>query len=252
MRTCTMHWLGRVGYGRVLALQEWLLAERIAGRCGDTILLLEHEPVITLGRGAKSENLLHSAADLQRRGVELFETGRGGDVTMHGPGQLVVYPILSLQPDRCDVRRYVRDLARVMSGLVAAHGVHAELLDEYIGIWANPAEPGRFDRQLPLVKLGAIGVRLSRWATMHGFALNLHSHPGQDNLIVPCGIRGHAVTSLAELLRSTSLPSVEAFARAAEQHVAAVFSSTTRFADAGETASLWQRFASAAETIRTA
>lgn len=230
MRSIRAHWLGRVAYAEAHALQERLVAERVAGAIPDTILLLEHPPVVTLGRGAKGENVLLDEASRARLGVELHETGRGGDVTFHGPGQLVAYPILDLKPDRCDVRRYVRDLGRVMIGLAADHGVAAGMLDgKLIGVWVDldapstpwpegaPSEPA--DRRLG--KIGAIGVRLSRWVTMHGFAFNGMTDLGSFGYIVPCGIREHGVTSLSALGRAPD--SVEALARASLPHFARVF-----------------------------
>jgi lipoyl(octanoyl) transferase len=233
MRCFTAHWLGRTGYGEAHALQQRLVEARIRGEVGDTLLLLEHPPVVTLGRGAHAENVLLPRAELERRGVELHETGRGGDVTYHGPGQLVAYPIFDLHPDRLDVRRYVRDLARVMVALCAAYGVEASFLEgdaKLVGVWVDEASPARWPGD-PRVegsggaarpaKIGAIGVKLSRWVTMHGFALNVATDLEGFRLIVPCGITRYGVTSLAAL--GVAAPSVERVARDAIRSFEQVF-----------------------------
>jgi lipoyl(octanoyl) transferase len=194
-------WLGRRPYGPVLELQERLHEARRHGAIGDTLLLLEHAPVITEGRGADAAHLLGSPELLKELGVEMFSTARGGDVTLHAPGQLIAYPILSLAPDRQDVRRYVRDLTEIMRRLCAEHGVSAGALDAYIGLWADAEQPQHWDQLTAStpVKLGAIGVKISRWVTMHGFALNLTTDLSLFRLIVPCGIREHGVASVAQL-----------------------------------------------------
>ena len=201
-RALVGRWLGRRRYEPVLALQERLLAARQAGEAPDTVLLLEHDPVITLGRGAHGENVLVPTALLEAAGVDLVETGRGGDVTLHAPGQLVCYPILDLSPDRRDVRRYVRDLTATMQKLAAAHGIAGGPSEDLIGLWVDKQNPSRWEgqeRAAHLAKLGAIGVRISRWFTMHGFAFNLTTDLELYGMIVPCGIRDHGVTSVAEL-----------------------------------------------------
>lgn len=205
------YFLGKRDYRSCLALQERLLAERAAGSAPDTVLFVEHPAVITLGRGAHSEHLLASADRLAELGVEVVETGRGGDVTLHAPGQLVCYPIIDLSPDRKDVRKYVRDLTEVMRSVAALHGVDTGRHEEHIGLWANRSTPRAYAgeaSQDDLAKVGAIGVRISRWVTMHGFALNLQTDMRLFGLIVPCGIREYGVTSLAELMDGPA-PSVE-------------------------------------------
>ena len=230
MRTLTAHWLGRVRYAEAHAVQERLVEARVRGEIGDTLLLLEHPPVITLGRGAHSENVLASAEARGALGVDYVETGRGGDVTYHAPGQLVAYPIFDLKPDRCDVRRYVRDLAKVMVGLAADHGIAAGMINDdpkLIGVWVDRDAPHTWpeapdpERQR-FAKIGAIGVRLSRWVTMHGFAFNASTDLAGFQLIVPCGISALGVTSLAAL-GIEAVPAVRDLAMQAVAHFARVF-----------------------------
>jgi lipoyl(octanoyl) transferase len=219
-RRLSGYFLGQKAYAPTLALQERLHAARLAGSIGDTVLFVEHPAVITFGRGGHAEHLLASAERLRELGVETAHTGRGGDVTLHAPGQLVCYPILDLAPERKDVRRYVKDLAEVMRRVARGHGVDSGLLEQHVGLWANRATPGAFagaSSPGDLAKLGAIGVRISRWVTMHGFALNLTTELSLFSLIVPCGIAEYGVTSLAEL--SGSRPSL---AEAAAQAFAAL------------------------------
>src|SRR5688572_12842118 len=188
---------------------ERLFSDRGSGRIGDTVLLLEHEPVITFGRGAHEENLLLPRDALKARGVELAATARGGDVTLHAPGQLVCYPIVDLSPDRCDVRRYVGDLRETMRRLAADYGVAGGEAEGLIGLWVDADRPGEWhgaDQARRLAKLGAIGVRLSRWITMHGFAFNLTTDLSLYDLIVPCGISAHGVTSIEALTGRAPAP----------------------------------------------
>jgi lipoyl(octanoyl) transferase len=201
--------LGRIPYAEGLRLQAQLVADRQAGKIPDTLLLLEHEPVYTLGRNARRENVLFPEEELRARGFEVFEAGRGGDVTYHGPGQVVGYSILDLSPDRCDVHRYVRDLEEVMIRTCADYGLEASRLAGLSGTWLGNE------------KIGAIGVRIARWVTSHGFAFNVATDLAPFGLIVPCGIKGRAVTSL-EVRLGRRVPLPDAMGRLA-LHFATVF-----------------------------
>jgi lipoyl(octanoyl) transferase len=223
-RTITARWLGRVEYGQTHDLQEKLLRDRIDQKIGDTLLLLEHDPVITLGRGANLENVVVSDEERARLQIGLYETGRGGDVTFHGPGQLVAYPIFDLRPDRCDVRKYVRDLALIMIALCNDFEIGAGLVPDdpkYVGVWVDRDSPREWPTMSSaaelspfrrIAKIGAIGVRLSRWVTMHGFAFNVSTDMGMFDRIVPCGIKELGVTSLAELGKTAGVRDVATLA----------------------------------------
>ncbi len=169
-------------------MQKLLVEARAQGLVPDTLLLLEHPPVITLGRGAKAENVLWSPQMLAARGFELFETDRGGDVTYHGPGQIVGYPIVDLKPDRKDVRKYVASVEEIMIRVAAEYGIAAHRVAGRIGVWT------------PAGKLGAVGVHISRWITSHGFAFNVRTELTDFSAIVPCGIDDASVASLQSLL----------------------------------------------------
>ena len=188
-RALAVRRLGVVQYAEALDIQRALVVDRQAGRVPDTLLLLEHPHVITLGVGARRSrsNILVPPQELERRGVDVYEAPRGGDVTYHGPGQLIGYPVFDLRPDRCDVHRYVRDLEAVLIRTARAFGVAAAAQSRFTGVWVGSE------------KLAAIGVRLSRWVTSHGFALNVDTDLDYFKLIRPCGINGRGVTSLAAL-----------------------------------------------------
>jgi len=184
--------LGLVPYADGLELQRALVEDRKADRIPDTLLLLQHPHVVTIG--VKKDGRAHIIAtpeQLASRSVEVFETGRGGDVTYHGPGQIVGYPIIDLNPDRRDVHRYVRDLEAVMIQVCADYGLTAGRVKGFSGAWVGDA------------KIGAIGVRISRWITSHGFAFNVTTDIEFFNLIVPCGIADRGVTSLSKEIGRT-------------------------------------------------
>jgi lipoyl(octanoyl) transferase len=204
MRSLEVRRLGVISYPESLALQRHLVEERRAGRVGDLLLLVEHPPVLTLGVkvDAARTHIVASQATLDELGVSVHESGRGGDVTYHGPGQIVGYPIIDLRPDRCDVHRYVRDLEEALMRVSADCGIAAGRIDGLTGVWVRSG--ARED------KLAAIGVRISRWVTSHGFALNHTTDLEYFKLIVPCGIHDRGVTSLAMLGCGASRTSVEA------------------------------------------
>jgi lipoyl(octanoyl) transferase len=200
-----------MAYDAALALQRSLVEDRRARRIPDTLLLVEHPHVLTLGvRGDGGRaHILASADDLAARGISVYETGRGGDITYHGPGQLVGYPIIDLDPDRRDVHRYVRDLETILIRTASDYGIEAERVAGLTGVWVGDE------------KLAAIGVRIARWVTSHGFALNVTTDLAQFELIVPCGIADRGVTSMARLL-GHPIPMVEVQNRIIE-HFSKVF-----------------------------
>ena len=187
--------LGVVRYADAAALQATLVEERRSGAIPDTLLLLEHPPVITLGRGADPAHVLAGERERAALGVGLHAPGRGGDVTYHGRGQLVGYPIVALDGERRDLHRYVRDLEGALIGAVAEFGIEAGRIPGLTGIWVG----GR--------KLAALGVRVSaRWITSHGFALNVTTDLTGFRMIVPCGIHDREVTSMAQILGGVAPP----------------------------------------------
>ena len=201
--------LGRKPYAEVLELQRDLRRRRIEGTSSeDVLLLVEHPPVVTLGRGTRSSSLPLAPPELERRGVEVFEVERGGDVTFHGPGQLVGYPILDLRGHRQDLHWYLRSLEDVLIQALGRMGIEADRNPGLTGVWTA----GR--------KIASIGVHVKQWVTLHGFALNVTNDLTPFDLIVPCGIRQVVMTSVAEeLLRTDS----EAVASEAREQVVAAF-----------------------------
>ena len=198
MRQVQIRRLGVVPYADGLEIQKQLVEQRRTGEIPDQLLLLEHPPVITLGVKTRNNrsNIVAAPSTLEAEGVEVYESGRGGDVTYHGPGQLVGYPIIDLKPDRCDVHRYVRDIEEVMIRTAASFGIEAGRLAGLTGAWVGNE------------KLAAIGVRIARWVTSHGFAFNVNTTLNHFDLIVPCGISDQGVTSLQKLV-GREVPMVE-------------------------------------------
>jgi lipoyl(octanoyl) transferase len=208
-RLCEARWLGLTTYAEGLRLQEQAVQRLRAGEGDEQLLLLEHPHVFTLGRGADASNILADEKQLALHSIEVHETGRGGDVTYHGPGQLVGYPIINLKPDRCDVHRYVRDIEEVLIRTVGDYGVQGGRIGGLTGVWAGDE------------KVAAIGVRIARWITSHGFALNVNTDLNYFQMIVPCGISDKGVTSLARLTgRALDLREV---AEVVTHHFAEVF-----------------------------
>jgi lipoyl(octanoyl) transferase len=187
-RICEATFLGLVTYSDGLRLQERAVERLRSGEGPEQLLLLEHPHVFTLGRGADSSNILADQQQLESTSVEVHETGRGGDVTYHGPGQLVGYPIINLKPDRCDVHRYVRDLEEVLIRTIVDFGIEGGRVAGLTGVWVGDE------------KIAAIGVRIARWITSHGFALNVNTDLSYFKMIVPCGITDKGVTSISSVL----------------------------------------------------
>jgi lipoyl(octanoyl) transferase len=215
MKGCQIIELGLIGYAEAYALQKRVVAARKADAIGDVLLLCEHTPVITRGRNGKREHLLVSENVLRQRNVEFHESSRGGDVTYHGPGQLVGYPILQLGAIRKDVVWYVRMLEEVMIRTSAEFGISAHREEGKTGIWVADEEQdftqsSEREEGIAPEKLGAIGVHISRWVTSHGFAYNVATDLRNFDLIVPCGIVGRRATSLEKLLgRAVSVRDIE-------------------------------------------
>jgi len=186
--------LGRLGYGEALEMQRGIARERISGAIPqDVLLLVEHSPVVTLGRASKERHLVASPEFLQSKGVELFEVERGGDVTFHGPGQLVGYPIIDLKRHRQDLHWYLRKIEETLINTLADYGITGERNTAFTGVWTR----GK--------KIASIGVHAREWVTWHGFALNVATDLSYFDLIIPCGIDGVVMTSIARELGSEEI-----------------------------------------------
>ena len=218
--------LGRVSYTEALALQQKLVELRHQQRIHNTLLLLEHPPVLTLGRNSRRENILASDELLARKGVQIHEINRGGDVTYHGPGQLVGYPILDLRSfsPRLGAVDYVRKLEEVLIRTCASYGIVTERVAKRTGVWTAPNGSSQMNR-LSEKKIAAIGVHISRGITSHGFALNVTTDLRDFDLIVPCGIADRAVTSLETEIDTAShvIPTLEQAGNTVARHFGAVF-----------------------------
>ncbi len=210
-RPLHISWLGRRAYGPTFALQEKIRRQLKAGDGPERFLLLEHHPVFTLGRNASEGDVLADRDWLESRGVEVFESNRGGQVTYHGPGQLVGYPIVDLNPDRRDIGRYVRDLQETLLRTLAEFGIAARRREgkDFIGIWVQDQ------------KIASIGVHLSRWITIHGFALNVQTELDHFSGIVACGLKQVRMTSMAEWMPNP--PALPELASVVSKHFADIF-----------------------------
>lgn len=179
--------LGAMPYREAWALQRQAVADRAAGRIGDTLILLSHPPVITIGRGGDRDHLIAGPRELEDQGVEFVETDRGGDITFHGPGQIVGYAVIDLSRRGRDLHRFLRHLEEVIIQALSEFGISAHRAEGLTGVWVGDA------------KIAAMGIRVSKWITHHGFALNVSTDLSYFDLIVPCGITGRRVTSMEEL-----------------------------------------------------
>src|SRR6266478_2386960 len=224
MTTCLIIDLGLIGYAEAYALQKRIVAGRKADAIENVLLLCEHSHVITQGRNGKREHLRASENVLRQKGVEFYETSRGGDITYHGPGQIVGYPILNLSAIRRYVVWYVRMLEEAMIRATAEFGIASARVVGKTGIWVRAGNSEE--------KLAAIGVHISRWVTSHGFAYNVSTDLRYFELIVPCGIAGRKATSLEKLLqRNVSLAEIKPILA---KHVGEVFALPVRTAQPAE------------------
>ena len=196
--SCQLLKLGIVDYGEAHDLQKRILQDRIDGKCSDHLILLQHNPVITVGRGGDNSNIIAPKAMLESAGISTYEIERGGDVTYHGPGQITGYPIIDLRNYKKDVHWYLRQLEEVIIRVLSEYSVIGERVKEYTGVWVGDE------------KIAAIGVAVKRWVTYHGFAFNVNPDLSHFKLINPCGITDKEVTSLAKILgRDVDINEVE-------------------------------------------
>lgn len=221
---CRVVDLGTVPYRDTFDLQKRTVRNLQAGRGEERFYLVEHPHVITLGRNASGDALSVDRETLRKNGFEIAETDRGGDVTYHGPGQLVGYPILALEPGRRDIRRYVNDLEQVLIDTLSGFGIGAGRHPEHRGVWTR----GR--------KIASVGIRISRWVTCHGFALNVNTDLSRFSVMDPCGIRGCEMTSMANELGGD--PGMENVKRAAVRSFSAVYGRNVSSMDGVESGSL--------------
>jgi len=185
---CTLYWLGQIDYGEAYDIQKKLWSQKMNGRAEDALLLLSHPPTFTIGKSGKLDNLLLNKEELAGKGISLFFIDRGGDITYHGPGQLVVYPIIDLKDRGKDIHRYIHYLEEVVIRTLASLSIEAQRDEKHVGVWVGDE------------KIAAIGVRIKNWITMHGLALNVNPDLEYFSFINPCGILDKGVTSITGLL----------------------------------------------------
>ncbi len=206
---CALYWLGQVEYREAYNIQKKLWSQKLNGQTADAMLLLSHPPTVTIGKSGKLDNLLLAREGLAREGISLFFTDRGGDITYHGPGQLVAYPVIDLRNRGKDVHRYIRDLEEVLIRTLADLTIEARRDDKHVGVWVGND------------KIAAIGVRISRWVTTHGLALNVNTDLEHFSYINPCGILERGVTSISRVL-SRNVP-MDVVANGLVRHFSEVF-----------------------------
>jgi len=206
---CVLYWLGQIEYGEAYDIQRKLWSQKMDGQTADALLLLEHPPTFTIGKSGKLENLLLSKEELAKQGISLFFTDRGGDITYHGPGQLVAYPIIDLKNRGKDIHRYVHNLEEVVIRTLADFSIEARRDGKNVGVWVGNDS------------IAAIGVSVRKWVAMHGLALNVNPTLEHFSLVNPCGLLDKGVTSIAQLL-SRDVP-MEAVIKGLVDHFAEVF-----------------------------